>query len=148
MFGLQPNASLAVASEESAELQSLFLRVQPKRKPPSEAKGSTSFGASSAEMSALADTLLEQLPTEFDCEEAFRYRPPEYLAVMNSSLHQELARYNALLKVTRKTFQKLKVGGARGGKGNRQEMAINCESRRRVGVYTPRTPPALLDGVH
>ncbi|KAL5009676.1 hypothetical protein ScPMuIL_011981 [Solemya velum] len=100
IFGLHENANITFAQNETLNMLSSLMALQPK---------SASGGGKSREeiMEETAKTILGQVPKPIDVEPVMEKYPVMYEQSMNTVLVQEVIRYNRLLSTIHKSLQDL-----------------------------------------
>ncbi|CDJ35605.1 uncharacterized protein EMH_0098590 [Eimeria mitis] len=86
-------------------MQQLLMRVQQQQAATPSSGHTASAGGNNSEFTERAASLMGQLPPLFDVEEVISSRVNPYEDAMDAALLQELARYNALITVMRKSLQ-------------------------------------------
>ncbi|KAL8274807.1 hypothetical protein Esti_001282 [Eimeria stiedai] len=99
VFGLHPNAALAIAATESSTMQQLLTRVHQQQGAALEREATKAEASSTFGMGESSSIVLAQMPPLFDIREAAASRPHAYENAMDAVLLQELARYNALISL-------------------------------------------------
>lgn len=101
VFGLDMNADITRAQQETVELFQAIQATQPR------AEGGAQTGSTERMVEELAESILDRLPPRFDVEAAQEKYPVVYEESMNTVLTQELGRYNVLTDVIRDSLQNL-----------------------------------------
>lgn len=101
IFGLHDNANITFALNETYQLLSGILKLQPK---------STSGGGSSREdaVEEIVKKVMESVPQPLPIIDIMEQYPVKYTESMNTVLVQEVIRYNRLLKVIHSSLRDLK----------------------------------------
>jgi len=94
VFGMHENAEITSNINETNKLLATALSLQPR-------VAGGSGKSREDELMDLSKGILDQLPQEFDAEEASKKHPIRYLESMNTVLAQELIRFNRLIKEIR-----------------------------------------------
>jgi len=100
VFGLHENADITKDIQETNLLCSTVLLTQ-------EREGGGDGGGQDTIVEAIAKSLLDKLPENFDLEKVQAKWPVLYEESMNTVLHQELIRFNRLITVVRESLQNL-----------------------------------------
>lgn len=99
-FGLHANSGIDRDSRSALQLFDSFLSVVE----PSGDGGADGPGATESLSIAIASGVLARLPDAFDVEAAVKRYPTAHAESMNTVLVQEMERFNALLRVIRKSL--------------------------------------------
>jgi len=101
VFGMHDNAEITSAKEETNKLFSTILTLLP--------RSSSGAGRTREEvLNEACDSILKRIPTEWELESVQKRYPTLYAESMNTVLVQEVARYNRLLLIIKKSLEDLK----------------------------------------
>lgn len=95
-------------------MQHLLMRVQQQQVSRPSSGPTAPAGGNSNEFTERAASLMAQLPPLFNVEEVLSSMVNPYENALDAALLQELARYNALISITRKCLQLVQVTSAMG----------------------------------
>lgn len=139
IFGLHDNAEITSAKEETQTLFSTILVLLP--------KAAAGAGKSREEvLDEIATNILAKLPPEWELESVQKRYPTLYSESMNTVLVQEVARYNRLLVVIKKTLEDLKKAlvGLVVMSGDLEKMADSCFNNLVPNMWADVAYPSLM----
>jgi len=90
VFGLHENADITKGNQETLQILDGALVTQTELKAGGGGKGESS----GSKVTAVAQDILDKLPSNFDLEEVMEKYPVDYMNSMNTVLRQELIRFN------------------------------------------------------
>ena len=101
VFGFHPNAAITKNLNETNDLLSAVTITK-------QDAGGSGDGNQDATLTALADSILAEVPDPFDLVAAGKKYPTSYHQSLNSVLTQELGRFNGLIKAIKSSLRELK----------------------------------------
>lgn len=101
VFGMHANAAITKEINETNDTLGAILSTM-------QAGGGGASGDAEAVIMALADSIIADVPAEFDIRQAEKDYPVDYNQSMNTVLTQELARFNLLIKTIKASLKDMK----------------------------------------